>query len=497
MEKITNTKAYVIYILLFIIGISLFSYLDLKNMAIPYDDAYSAFMIKSSYADIVRITAKDVHPPLYYWGLKAFSSLFGDSIFTLRLFSQLGVLATFLLGCFPIRKRFGDRVAILFIILLLFFPVTQYLATDIRMYSWTMFLVLACSIYAYKIYIKGKSYNWILFFVTGICAAYTHNYGLLSILGIYILLFLSLLLARKKWYLLVICSVLFSIAYTPWLLQLMWQINDVVGEYWIEPLTMNDLYLHIYYFYSPKEVWRPFIDFTKVQMMIGLILIMAIQLILTLKVLYSGLKEKDKLTYLAVISFLAFVFPVLAGGIISIAYVPILVTRYMTCSFGLFILSLAFILAKAGKYPVYRKLTYVFLLLILIVGIVRVYSGLSYYKETENLYGQIRDFSYSNGEKQIFVAADSSYHIMPRLQLIVPENDFYILNKGRYESFEPFIFNEIDSVPFSNFIFVHHERDEICSDFKAYRQKLRDKYMITDSLRSVESYFYKVKVKLK
>jgi uncharacterized membrane protein len=493
MEKVKNTKY--IYLLLFIAGISLFSYLGLKDTAIPYDDAYSAFMIKSSYADIVRITAKDVHPPLYYWGLKAFSSLFGESIFTLRLFSLSGVLAVLLLGCFPIRKLFGDRVAIHFILLLLFFPVTQYLATDIRMYSWSMFLVLACAVYAYKIYTGGKFRNWVLFFITGICAAYTHNYGLLSVLGIYALLLISLIPAKEKCYRLIICGVLLSIAYTPWFLQLMRQLNDVAGDYWIAPLTMNDLYLHIYYFYSPKEIWRPFTDFTKVQMMAGLIFIMAIQLIITVKVLYSAFKEKDKVTYPIIISFLAFLFPVLAGGIISIAYVPILVTRYMTCSFGLFILSLAFILAKANKYPAYRKLTYIFLASVLFIGGLRAFSGLRYYKETQDVYSRIRDFSYNDGEKQIFVAADSSYHTISRLQLIIPENDFYIINHGRYENFRPFSFNETDSVPFRDFILVHHEMYGICPDFKAYRHRLQDRYIITDSLRAMESYFYKLKLK--
>lgn len=137
-----NRKVSSVYILLFAIGVSLFTYLDFADLAIPYDDAYSVFMVKSSYSDIVKITAKDVHPPLYYWGLKAFSAIFGDTIFSLRLFSALGIFATFLLGYFPIRKQFGDRVALMFISLLIMFPVTQYLATDIRMYSWTMFFCI-------------------------------------------------------------------------------------------------------------------------------------------------------------------------------------------------------------------------------------------------------------------------------------------------------------------------------------------------------------------
>ncbi len=117
-----------IYISLLTFGMGLFTFLDLKDTEIPYDDAYSAFMIEASYSDIMHITAKDVHPPFYYWGLKTFSLLFGSSTFVLRLFSLLGIFLTLLLGCFPIRRFFGDKVAVFFIVLIILFPVTQYLA---------------------------------------------------------------------------------------------------------------------------------------------------------------------------------------------------------------------------------------------------------------------------------------------------------------------------------------------------------------------------------
>lgn len=488
-------KTKFIYVLLLALAVGLFSYLCFKDIAIPYDDAYSAFMIKSSYEDIVRITAIDVHPPLYYWGLKAFSSIFGDSVFILRLFSMLGVFATMLLGCFPIRKLFGDKVAISFIILLLIFPVTQYLATDIRMYSWTMFFVLVCAVCAYKVYNESSILNWLLFFITSICAAYLHNYGLLSVLGIYLFLLFFLVYAKKKWYHLIICGLLFSAAYTPWLLQLVWQLNDVANDYWIKPLTLNDLFLHIYYFYSPKEVWRPFIDFTKVQMMIWLIVIMAIQLILTLRVIYAGVKEKDKVVSLMVISFLLFLFPVLAGAFISLTYVPILVTRYMTCSFGLFILSLSFVLAKVYEFPIYRKLSYIFIAMLLVTAGMRVYSGLRYYEETNILYEEVNRFVYSDGKKQKLVSSDFSFHVMPRLQLAMPDNGYYILKQGHYDNFRPFVFNEIDSISFGEFILVHQEATGICPIFRAYQRELLEHYIILDSLRIPEVYFYKLKLK--
>lgn len=478
-----------IYGLLVLLGVGLFTFLDFRNTAIPYDDAYSVFMIKSSYADIAGITAKDVHPPLYYWGLKTFSYLSGDSMFALRLFSMSGILASLLLGCFPIRKLFGDKVAIFFIVLLIIFPVSQYLATDIRMYSWTMFFVLACALYGYKVYKEGKLQNWTIFLLTGICAAYMHNYGLLSVLGIYIALLVALTVSRKKWLPLLYCGLAFTLLYLPWLLQLLHQVQDVSADYWIKPLTWNDLFLHIYYFYSPKDIWLPFTDFSKSQMMFGLIVIMLIQLVLTYKVLTDGYKQRNIYVFGAIISFLVFIFPVLLGAVVSLLGTPILVTRYMTCSFGLFVLSLAFILAKACEYPSYRKLSCVFLCLLLIDGGARFYSGLKYYNQTEKAYNDIRRFI-DNGN-QVLVN-DFSYHVLPRLQILAPDNEYYVLVRDKKEDFEPFRLKEINSTNFTNFILVHQEREAIQSDFREYWQEIQNDFVVTDSLHASDIYLYKI-----
>lgn len=483
-----------IYIFLVVLAVAVFFFLDLKGTEIPYDDAYSAFMIESSYSDIFHITAKDVHPPLYYWGLKTFSILFGNSILTLRLFSLLGVLCTLLLGCFPIRRFFGDRVAITFVLLMIIFPVTQYLVTDIRMYSWTMFFVLSCALSAFGIFINEKKRYWFFFLFTGVCAAYLHNYGLMSVAGIFVCLFIALIVAKKKWQCLVLGGVLFSLAYLPWLFHLLSQFDDVAGDYWINPLCINDLLLHIYYFYSPKNIWLPFTDFSKVQMMIWLIIIMCIQLILTLKAVLMSIKEKDRMKNLIILSFLVFLFPVLMGMIISFLSVPILVTRYMTCSFGLFVLSLAFVIAKASEYPVYKKLSYLFIFLLFITACVRLYSGVKYYDQVESEYGRIRQFirPTTEADKQILVVNDFSYHVIPRLQLIIPDNEFYVLDEKRYDNFEPFVFNKMDSLVSEKCILVHQERGAVQKEFREYQSGLLKEYIIRDSLHVLDIYLYKI-----
>lgn len=354
---------------------------------------------------------------------------------------------------------------------------------------------MACAICGYKVYLEGRFRNWRLFLITGLCAAYLHNYGLLSVVGIYIFLLVFLVQKKKEWKRLVYCGIVFSALYTPWLLQLIWQFSDVVNEYWIKPLTLNDLFLHIYYFYSPKEVWRPFTDFTKIQMMIGLIIVMGIQLLITLKVLRSGIKNRDEKTYLAIISFLVFLFPILIAALISILYVPILASRYMTCSFGLFVLNLAFVFDKACEYSIYRRLTNVFFVLLIFVGGVRVYSGVKYYNETESLYHKIRLFTTNDAEKQILVASDSSYSVMPRLQLIVPDHYFCILKTAVDNDFSPFVFQKIDSIPLCDFILVHHEPKEISADFRKYQHQLSERYIFSDSIQALDSYLYKLKLR--
>jgi Predicted membrane protein len=486
-------KKYYIYIL-FLFLLSFLIYLDVKNTTLLYDDVYSIFLIKQPYTEIVKITASDVHPPLYYWGLKTYSYLFGSSLSALRLFSVLGIIATLLLGHFLVRQMFGGKIASSFLLLLLIFPVTQYLAVEIRMYSWTMFFVLACALSAYMVFLKGRKKDWIFFFITGICSAYLHNYGLLSVFGIYIILFISFILKKKKCYNLLIWGILFFFAYLPWLIQLTNQISAISGDYWIKPLTINDLFLHIYYFYSPKEVWLPFSDFTKGQMMIGLILIMTLQLIITLKVLKEGMKKKDDNVWLAVLAFIAFVIPVLIGAFISAVYIPVLVTRYMTCSFGLFVLSLAFILARSFDYPMFKKIACIFLLLLFVDAGLRFYSGTKYYNETEAAYSEIRHFIKDSDSRQLIVN-DFSYHVMPRLQLISPGNEYYVLCKeSTIENFEPFTFDRIneEELSFDMFILVHQERDVIQKDFCRYRKSIESNYIIIDSLHTSDIYLYRM-----
>ena len=58
------------------------------------DEIYTKSMLGGSLSDFFAKFKNDLHPPLYYFGLRMFTGLFGLSAVSLRLFSVLGILST-------------------------------------------------------------------------------------------------------------------------------------------------------------------------------------------------------------------------------------------------------------------------------------------------------------------------------------------------------------------------------------------------------------------
>ncbi|MDR1091352.1 MAG: glycosyltransferase family 39 protein, partial [Prevotella sp.] len=256
MERIISIlkkNIYMVYGLLLLLTI-LFIVLNNKYTFFWFDEGFSISLVKHSYKDIWNLTAQDVHPPLYYYMLKIYSSLVGDSILSLRFFSAIPVFLTALIACFKVRRFWGGKVAVLFIALMLATPITYYLTSEIRMYSWTMFFVFMAFLYAYQSYAAQQKYPFVLFAVFSLLAAYTHYYSLIAVAYIYALLFLLLLAKdKKKIPLLFASAVLCIIAYAPWMINLINQVKAVTKDYWITSAWLDDIMEFLYPVYILKE----------------------------------------------------------------------------------------------------------------------------------------------------------------------------------------------------------------------------------------------------
>ena len=78
------------------------------RQSVWFDEAYSIMVAKRSASEIIRLSALDTHPPLYYLVLKIWANVFGWSELALRSLSVIFYGASIAVaGCF-IKKHFNS-----------------------------------------------------------------------------------------------------------------------------------------------------------------------------------------------------------------------------------------------------------------------------------------------------------------------------------------------------------------------------------------------------
>ncbi len=208
------------------------------------DEAYTFALIAHSYKEIWQITAADVHPPLYYFVTKFFTSPFQYSLLSAKIVSIVPYVFVLVFGGIEFKKYFGKKAAILFICLFFAFPFSLPYAIEVRMYSLAAAFVFANAVFAYRCYKEDGIKNWVVFALCGTGAAYTHYFALVSVGIVYVLLFVAIIITRKKqikpW---ILSSFLTVVLYLPWLGEFIKQLAYKIShEYWIDDITLRTLF---------------------------------------------------------------------------------------------------------------------------------------------------------------------------------------------------------------------------------------------------------------
>ena len=124
----------------------------LFSHSIMLDESYSIVFARGSLAGIVRATAADVHPPLYYFLLWFVRVLFGESIVKYRIVTALASYLNLLwLGATLIRRKWGNGVAVFYILWFGLTYCTFEKSMIIRMYPLGCLLVTAVVIYLFSL----------------------------------------------------------------------------------------------------------------------------------------------------------------------------------------------------------------------------------------------------------------------------------------------------------------------------------------------------------
>lgn len=194
------------------------------------DEAFSVLLAQHSVINIIKLTASDFNPPLYYLLLHIWMKLFGTSEISIRslsfIFHILLVYAVYFITqrLFPKQKN----LSILASLLTLTNPMLLYFAFEARMYS-LLSLFAALSLYAFI------TQNWHWYIVFSVLGLYTQPFMILVLLAqaMYYLNF-----HRKKLRLYLHKLVIIGVFFLPWLFIIFLQLSRGLPG-WIEKADFN------------------------------------------------------------------------------------------------------------------------------------------------------------------------------------------------------------------------------------------------------------------
>ena len=346
-----------------------------------YDELFSMEFAKRSFGDLISLTSRDVHPPLYYMIVKVFLLMgngFGLPLEEVaKMVSIVPFLLLFIYGVTFVRKNFGFLSCGLFCFAIVSMPGLPEYTTEIRMYSWAMFFVSASLIHAFNLmrnYLNGSGkwdlLNGFALYFYGTAAFYTHYYAALSVGIIYIFVCFWMILTyvktmknksegRKTLNYKMPATVIISanisfVSYIPWLSVLFGQVNTVSNSYWIQPVGLRTFGSCIKYLFSGYFTN----DFLTVPVAVILFVLSAFTAVSIVYRLIKRQYEDDTQKVKDIQAFLAImVLPILAtvGIIASILIRPVFVNRYMIPALGTFYLAISISIERAFSKMNYAR----------------------------------------------------------------------------------------------------------------------------------------------
>lgn len=343
MKKNNN----LIHIVLIVLG-SIFITLSCFHSNMWFDESYSIAIAKRSFQDIWIIGSKDVHPVLYYILLKIVLLISNNNLIYARLFSVVPIVILSIIGFTHINRDFGNKVGLIFSMLILISPACIVYAGELRMYTWAMLFVSIMALYCFRIVKYNYSIkNWIIFSVFSLLSAYTHYYALLiaGIINIGLFVFFIVNKHKNKEYekyirTSIVSAIVQVLLYLPWFGILLSQTKYVSETFWPYMPTPLDLVVFLSTGFMKDSDYLP------------RIIIIIYSIITFIFVIYLVVKNwKNKQTQSAKVCVIILGILVLILLIAcALLWKIVLYPRYFLNIFGLIIFAFSMYLSRENKF---------------------------------------------------------------------------------------------------------------------------------------------------
>lgn len=227
-------------------------------------------------------------------------------------------------------------------------------ANEVRMYSLAIFLITVLAIYAYRLSKESKASYWVIFGITSLASLYTHYYSLMAAGIINVILFIYLIVNKKKksYIIQIILGVLQGVLYLPWLIYFTSQLRVMSSNgFWISISFPKTLFEILGFQFSGK-----------LNLYFGVVL----AVLAYIYCIYILAKTKPKNNMPAIFAYAVYLLVIVAAWVMSkILGTDILYYRYTFVVTGLLFFVFSYLFSK-GK----DGFTIAFCVIVLISGIV-------------------------------------------------------------------------------------------------------------------------------
>ncbi|MGB2787585.1 MAG: glycosyltransferase family 39 protein [Candidatus Saccharimonadaceae bacterium] len=368
-------------------GLAAFIAISLGNItrwSIWFDEAFSVYLTRFSFTDATYYTAVDVHPPLYYWLLKIWQAMFGNSELALRSMSLVFVVVAMVFVYLLIRKMFDRRAAGWTMLFMVLSPMLVRYSEEARMYGLLMAIVAAATYVLVNATEKSTRAKWITYGVLVSLGMWTHYFTALIWLAHWAWRYISVRTGKRaktrkaffsrEW---ILAHVVAIALFLPWLPVMLKQMLGIQATgFWISPVSIMTPFNFISNLFTYRENWE----------MVGWFALLGTALIALLTYLFvktvASLKGKQK-SYFQLLMAISLV-PVLLLIVLSLPPLrPAFVERYLLAALpfwsALFGVAIAYGLSK--KETIFAgKVTAALLVVAMISGIAHVYNTGNYNK---------------------------------------------------------------------------------------------------------------------